>query len=172
MMQTLEKDTRKWLARPIGEKLQEAGLISPYQIEVALIDQTSYIDTKFGEILALRGWLKQETVDFFVRDLPGLINQPQQIRLGDYFKAAALLEEEQITEILREQIQLGIKFGYVAVIKGYLKQETLDFFLRHFVEPRQERKTINQEKETVIQFDTEIEIDDDDDAKYDIRWIN
>ena len=65
MVQTLEKRRKRWLSKPIGEKLEEAGLISKYQIEVALIDQVSYIESKFGEILALRGWLKQQTIDFF-----------------------------------------------------------------------------------------------------------
>ncbi|MBE9223472.1 hypothetical protein IQ215_12265 [Cyanobacterium stanieri LEGE 03274] len=151
MGQTVEKQRKKWLSKPIGEKLEEAGLISKYQIEVALIDQISYIDTRLGEILALRGWLKQETVDFFVKDIPRLVFAEEKIRIGSYFKAAALLDEGQIGEILDEQIHSEIKFGYIAVLKGYLKQETLDFFLRHFVYDGLERKTICQSKETFIQ---------------------
>ncbi|NJK49179.1 hypothetical protein HC931_14245 [Candidatus Gracilibacteria bacterium] len=54
----------------MGELLEDAGLVSPAQIEIALQDQTIYADMRIGEILALRGWLKQETADFFVDKLP------------------------------------------------------------------------------------------------------
>ncbi|AUC60967.1 hypothetical protein AA637_07260 [Cyanobacterium sp. HL-69] len=161
MVQTLEKRRKRWLSKPIGEKLEEAGLISKYQIEVALIDQVSYIESKFGEILALRGWLKQQTIDFFVKDLPDLINNPQKIRIGNYFRAAGLLDDGQVQEILDEQTNSEIKFGYIAVLKGYVKQETLDFFLRHFVYDGFERKTIHQSKETFIQYDTNISVNSD-----------
>ncbi|MGY6528312.1 MAG: hypothetical protein ACXITR_00130 [Cyanobacterium sp.] len=169
MVQTLEKRKKQWLSKPIGEKLEEAGLISKYQIEVALIDQVSYIDNKFGEILALRGWLKQHTIDFFVKDLPNLINSSHKIPIGNYFKAAGLLDERQVEEILKEQNNSEIKFGYIAVLKGYVRQETLDFFLRHFVYDGLERKTIHQSKDTFIQYDTDV-VAPQSDFDFDSLW--
>ncbi|HEY9768904.1 MAG TPA: hypothetical protein V6C71_10480 [Coleofasciculaceae cyanobacterium] len=54
--------------KPIGEILQEADLITSPQLEVALRDQNYYQDMRLGEILALRGWIKQDTADFFVQE--------------------------------------------------------------------------------------------------------
>lgn len=49
----------------IGSYLVEAGLIAPAQVEVALYDQ-QLTGMRFGEILAARGWVKQETIEFFM----------------------------------------------------------------------------------------------------------
>lgn len=53
-------------AKPLGRYLVEAGLLTPAQIEVALMDQAC-TQMRFGEILAARGWVKQQTIDYFVR---------------------------------------------------------------------------------------------------------
>jgi hypothetical protein len=44
---------------------------------------------------------------------------------------ANLLTHEQIKNILIEQNRTMVRFGTLAVLKGYLKQETLDFFIRY-----------------------------------------
>ena len=54
--------------KPLGEILVEAGLVSLAQIEIALQEQ-SQSNLKIGEILALHGWIKQETADFFCRKM-------------------------------------------------------------------------------------------------------
>ncbi|MGK7886357.1 MAG: hypothetical protein AB4057_17260, partial [Crocosphaera sp.] len=52
----------------LGEILRDADLITEAQLQTVLRDQQEYKDQKIGEILALRGWLKQETVDFFAEE--------------------------------------------------------------------------------------------------------
>uniref|UniRef100_B8HM85 Uncharacterized protein n=1 Tax=Cyanothece sp. (strain PCC 7425 / ATCC 29141) TaxID=395961 RepID=B8HM85_CYAP4 len=53
--------------KPLGEYLVEAGLLSPAQVEMILFDQ-QHTNLRFGEIAALRGWVKQETIEFlFIR---------------------------------------------------------------------------------------------------------
>ncbi len=55
----------------LGELLQLADLVSPLQIELALQEQIYQSpELKIGEILALRGWLKPETADFFAHLWP------------------------------------------------------------------------------------------------------
>lgn len=49
----------------IGGYLVEAGLLTPAQVDVALNDQKK-TGLRFGEILAARGWVKQETVEYFM----------------------------------------------------------------------------------------------------------
>lgn len=117
------------LAKPIGELLQNAGLITPSQIEVALHDQQCYQEMRIGEILALRGWIEQSTVDFFVKEWFCLLKTKESQPLGFYLKKASLLNEKQIDLILTEQHQTCLRFGAIAVLKGFLKQNTIDFFL-------------------------------------------
>ncbi|MGK7889702.1 MAG: hypothetical protein AB4042_10235 [Leptolyngbyaceae cyanobacterium] len=49
----------------LGSYLVDAGLINRGQIEVALNDQKA-TGMKFGEVLATRGWIKQQTVEFIM----------------------------------------------------------------------------------------------------------
>lgn len=125
----MSKNTSK---KRLGEILEEAGLVSPAQIEIALQDQSFYEEMRIGEILALRGWIKQETADFFADRFSVLVKQPHKKPLGFYLREAALLDENQIKMILAEQVKLTtprVRFGKLVVIKGLLKQSTVDFFL-------------------------------------------
>lgn len=116
----------------LGDILHEAGLISPSQLEIALYEQGAYQDLKIGEILALHGWLKQETADFFAEQwLQALQGGQRRHPLGYFLLAAGLLEEPQLTQILREQLQTGMRLGALAVLQGWVKQPTIDFFLKH-----------------------------------------
>lgn len=115
--------------KPLGMLLQEAHLVAHAKIEVALKDQEYYPDLRLGEILAMRGWIKQETADFFAQDWWQLTRQKTRRRLGYYLQKAALLELEDIETILKEQKILGIRFGSIAVLQGLLESQTLDFFL-------------------------------------------
>jgi hypothetical protein len=123
--------SRTSLGFPLGFLLQEAGLITDSQIRVALMDQVQYCDLKIGEILALRGWISQETADFFAEKLPTFCKENTKHPLCFYLNEADLLTDEQIKSILIEQKRTMVRFGTLAVLKGYLKQETLDFFIRY-----------------------------------------
>ena len=117
--------------KPLGIILLEAGLISDYQIQVALQDQEYNASLLFGEILALRGWIQQETADFFAVELPKIQKQGYREKIGYYLKQANLLNDQQIKLILQEQKNNLIRFGSIAVLKGYLKQKTLDFLVEN-----------------------------------------
>ena len=60
----------------LGESLREAGLISQAQLNTALRDKMEYRVQRIGEILALRGWLKQERfwMDVHFGQMPGGID--------------------------------------------------------------------------------------------------
>jgi hypothetical protein len=118
--------------KPLGFILQEAGLITPAQVEVALQDQ-QYYQLPFGEILSLHGWIHQRTADFFAESWPTLFISSYLHPLGYYLKSAALLSDEQIELILEEQKKLGIRFGAIAVLKGWVNQQTVDYFLENLL---------------------------------------
>lgn len=125
--------------KPIGEILQEAGLITSPQLEVALRDQTYYQDMRLGEILALRGWVKQDTADFFVQEWFKVVNQRIEHPIGFYLQKAGLLTEQDIKVILLEQHKYSLRFGDIAVKQGLIKPNTVEFFLQNLF-PSQLRK--------------------------------
>lgn len=114
---------------PIGQILMKAGLISEYQLAIILQAQKEQRKLRFGEILVLRGWLKPETIDFFADQFPILHKKGEKQPLGYYLKAASLLTDEQIALILKEQGKIGLKFGEIAVKKGWIKEETINLIL-------------------------------------------
>ncbi|MFQ4145273.1 hypothetical protein [Chlorogloeopsis sp. ULAP02] len=58
------QDKQKFL----GKCLVKAGLITPDQLKTALSEQVSS-DRKLQEILTMRGWVEQQTIDFFMENL-------------------------------------------------------------------------------------------------------
>jgi hypothetical protein len=123
---------KRFQPKPIGLILQEAALVTPAQLEVALHEQ-QYFELPLGEILAHHGWINKETADFFVEQWPRIVDHSYQHPLGYYLRLASLLDEQQIRQILQEQKKLGIRFGATAVLKGWLKQQTIDYFLENLV---------------------------------------
>lgn len=118
--------------KPIGEILKEADLITSPQLEVALRDQTYYEDMKLGEILALRGWIKQDTADFFVQEWFKLINNRRiEHPIGFYLNQAGLLSESDIQKILLQQHKYSLRFGDTAIQEGLIKPNTVNFFLQN-----------------------------------------
>lgn len=129
-------ESQSFLSKPLGEILFQAHLVTANQLKEALQEQEKTKNGKIGEILARRGWIKQETADFFAKYWRGLANQKHGCRhkpLGYYLQEAGLLDKQQIFTILREQQKgkLWIRLGASAVMKGWLKQSTVDFFLEH-----------------------------------------
>ncbi len=52
----------------LGGYLVEAGLLTPAQVDVALNDQ-KLTGMRFGEILAARGWVKQQTIEYLMKKI-------------------------------------------------------------------------------------------------------
>jgi uncharacterized protein YjbI with pentapeptide repeats len=150
--------------QPIGKILQKAHLISPAQIEVALLDQQRYQESnlgelKLGEILALRGWLKQETTDFFVQRWATLLNQEPRKPLGYYLCEAALLTQQQIYYLLEEQEKLPVRLrlGELAYLEGWLNPKTIDYFVKNLSATRSKQTQVTtfslaQEHQIIKQY--------------------
>lgn len=125
--------------KPLGELLREADLVSPWQLESALEAKLQYPELKIGEILAQQKIIKSETADFFVQDWIKAVIEPQKNALGYYLQQAAILDPEQIEHVLAKQKTSGVRFGTVAVLQGYIKSTTLDFFLTNLYPEESER---------------------------------
>ncbi|HAC63083.1 MAG TPA: hypothetical protein DCF68_05970 [Cyanothece sp. UBA12306] len=129
----------------LGEILIKADLINFGQLAKVLEDQVKYEGLRLGEILAIRGWVKQGTADFFAEQWLDCLKQPQKERLGDYLQKASLLNAQQINTILAEQQRLRLKFGAVAVLHGWVKPSTLGFFLQHLFPEHQKDSCLTVE---------------------------
>ena len=116
----------------LGVVLQQAGLVTAERVQQALEQQNkSDKKLKLGKILANKGDIKQKTADFFAERWSDLAQEPPNQPIGQYFKQAALLDEQQIKTILEEQKQTQLKFGELAIAKGWLKKATVEFFGRY-----------------------------------------
>ncbi len=116
--------------KPLGEMLRRAGLLSGAQLEVVLQDQKWQPDLRIGDILELRGWVKRDTIEFFAEQWPQLATGGRDHPIGYYFQQAGLLDAQQVDALLQEQAQAGLRIGALAVLRGWLSQETLDWFLQ------------------------------------------
>ncbi|MBP0009669.1 MULTISPECIES: hypothetical protein [unclassified Roseofilum] len=114
-------------SKPIGQVLEEAGLLTQNQVQAILAYQQDHRYLRFGEISAMWGWIKSETADFFAERLYQF--QAYQQPLGQSLKGAGILDDEQIKTILTDQLQTGLRFGEIAVRHGWVNQKTVDFFV-------------------------------------------
>ena len=113
----------------IGKLLKNAGLISDIQLEKALLIQSQSTFTNVEKILVLQGIVKAPTVRFFREEWQNIKQEGQHFPIGYYLQKAYLLNEEQIQNILEQQQNSDLKFGQLAVKKGWIGQKTVDFFL-------------------------------------------
>lgn len=114
---------------PIGTLLQEAGLLTEHQVIQLLEEQVYQRHLLFGELAAKKGLIKPVTAEFFVEELPHLCEIQNDHRLGEYFRAAGLLDQEQVKLILDRQKHTGLRFGDIAVREGWVQPQTIEFFL-------------------------------------------
>ena len=123
-----------WESPRLGQILQKAGLLSVDQVQIIVERQKQEPGKRFGDFAVELGWLEQDTIDFFADYLPQLGLSKQRYPLGYYLYKAKLLNESQIDLILEEQNELKLQFGEIAVMKGLVKQETLDTVLDYLTQ--------------------------------------
>lgn len=66
VVKTATDDSNLEHGKRLGNYLVEAELLTPAQIEVALADQKA-TGARLGEILSMRGWIKQGTIEFLMK---------------------------------------------------------------------------------------------------------
>ena len=113
----------------IGTLLQNAGLVNQEQVEKALHFQSQFNKMKLEEILVVQNKIKSKTIDFFLYKWADIKQKGYQFPLGYYFQQASLLNNKQIQTILTEQKESSLKFGDIAIAKGWLNSKTVNFFL-------------------------------------------
>jgi hypothetical protein len=135
--------------RPLGAVLQQVGLVSKEQVEAALEEQR-HTHRRIGEILAARGWIQQASADFFVEQWPQMKRQASQYRIGQFLQRAGLLDEDRVASILVEQQRRSLKFGTLAVRNGWVRHQTIGFFLRYIEQNRTEQNRTDHWQQTPV----------------------
>lgn len=67
-------------------------------------------------------------------------------RLGNYLVEAGLLTTDQISVILNDQQSTGMRFGEIAVARGWLKEQTVEWVVEKVVKP--ERQASQRQPQT------------------------
>lgn len=125
-----QRQLQHYLDLPLGTRLLTAGLLTQGHIEVVLRDQEMRPDLLFGEILKLRNWVRDETLEFFL-DLEFTDSQEfQELRLGQRLKLAGLVSQDEIMRALRRQHESTLRLGRILSRLGVLNSKTADFFAR------------------------------------------
>jgi UDP-N-acetylglucosamine transferase subunit ALG13/anti-anti-sigma regulatory factor len=112
---------------PIGFTLQRAGLISPEQLVQVREIQAQSHHVLFGEVLVERGWLSQQTVDFFAERLPKLVNLRDQLPESHYLELSGLVDPDSLALLKQEQRQNNQSLFDLAVYRGVLTETTAEF---------------------------------------------
>ena len=132
----------------LGVVLQQAGLVSAVRFKQAIETQKISNTDKIDDILASMGDISKETADFFTERWFKLVEEKPKQPIGQYLKQAGLLTDRQIQTILEEQKRTELKFGELAIAKGWLKQATVDFFLQYLAtEPNLKKTEANQNRQ-------------------------
>lgn len=115
--------------QPLGAWLVEAGLLTPYQVKVALVEQQYRPSCRFGEVLLERNWIKATTLEFFLHLERAFTPQFHRLKLGQRLQAAGLVSEADIqTAIARQQQQRQLRLGQILCLQGLIQPKTADFF--------------------------------------------
>ncbi|MEB3337779.1 MAG: hypothetical protein VKJ46_09970 [Leptolyngbyaceae bacterium] len=118
------------LQQTLENRLIEAGLLSPIQLELALADQNQQPDLLLYEILLLRSWIKEQTLAFFLNLETGVSSEFRSLSLGERLQKAGLVNEADIAKALREQTQVNGDIGQILILNGVIRQKTADYFAR------------------------------------------
>lgn len=136
--------------QPLGTVLQQAGLVSAAQVSLALQEQTIN-QHRLGDLLCEHGWLHEPTAHFFAEQWPTLLHDPDPLPIGQYLRQAHLLTDTQIDYLLEQQNLTQLQFGVLAVANGWIKLQTINFFLTHLQDIPQFQPS---KTDQAINFDT------------------
>lgn len=115
--------------QPLGAWLVEAGLLTPYQVKVALVDQQYQPRYRFGEVLLSRAWIKATTLEFFLHLERAFTPEFHHLKLGQRLQAAGLVTERDIqAAIAQQQKQKQLRLGQILFLQGIIQPKTADFF--------------------------------------------
>ncbi len=82
---------------------------------------------------------------------PAFVASTPAKRLGGYLVEAGLLTTAQVDVALNDQKITGMRFGEILVVRGWVKQQTIDFIMKRVILPeRQQRRSLSQKNSAAV----------------------
>lgn len=96
--------------------------------------------------------------ELFAVDAEGSVPSPSLMSsskcIGNYLLEAGLLSAAQVDVILSDQASTGMRFGEIAVSRGWLKEQTIEYLMKHLIMPQQSTP-ISLQEDVVEDFPNE-----------------
>ena len=74
-------------------------------------------------------------------------NNPTSKRIGSYLVEAGLITQAHIDVVLADQEATGMRFGEIVVLRGWLKEQTIEYLMEKIVLPERE---VNATRSSVV----------------------
>lgn len=112
--------------RPVGQILEERGLVSQEAIEQALAEQEVEKKKRVGEIIADHCDLPQEKIEETITKAKRAGSIPSRVRVGDILVASGLVTEDQVEDALASQASgKKKKIGDLLVDRGLVSEDQI-----------------------------------------------
>lgn len=112
--------------RPVGEILEEKGMVSGRKIQSALDEQHFLRQRRVGEIIAEDNNLEQEVIESTIETAIKLRQPRKDERVGDILVSSGLVTREQVSKALESQKKdRRKKIGELLIEKGYINEDQL-----------------------------------------------
>jgi len=121
---------RSQLEKSLEERLTDAGLLSNAQLILLHQDQFNQPELTVDEILRLRGWFKDTTLNFFIYLEQALLEEFRKLSIGQRLKYAGLVDDTQLDVAIEYKRQTNIRMGHAIFLSGILDQITVDYFVQ------------------------------------------
>ncbi|MEB3264764.1 MAG: hypothetical protein VKJ66_10375 [Synechococcus sp.] len=113
----------------LGDKLVQAGILTPEELEELLEDYRPFSETqRFGEFLRLNLQVPPQLLDLLLN--PGQLEEMgfNEKRLGDRLVEMGIISQAQLEEALAVQKAQGGRIGEVLASLGHISETTARFF--------------------------------------------
>ena len=118
--------------QPIGEVLNNQGLVEKTEIDKALAEQQQLRNRRVGEIIAEQAEVSQEDVNQAIDNATRDGSKKIQPRVGDILIEAGLVTQKQVDDALREQASGKRKrIGLILIENGLITEDQLLTALAH-----------------------------------------
>jgi hypothetical protein len=121
---------RSQLDKSLEERLTDAGLLSNAQLILLRQDQCNQPDLTVEEILRLRGWFREITLNFFMYLEQTALPEFRNLSIGQRLKYAGLIDDQQLEMAMEYKRQTNIRLGHAIFLSGILSQTTVDYFVQ------------------------------------------
>ncbi len=128
-LQAAPRANTSFQGQTLGNKLVQAGILTPEELEQLLEDYRPFSETqRFGEFLRLNLQVPPQLLDLLLN--PGQLEESgfNEKRLGDRLVETGIISQAQLEEALAVQKAKGGRIGEVLASLGHISETAARFF--------------------------------------------